>query len=55
VNTAQAATFLARFSGSPMKWQLQIDDGTHVMHLERNRRSLYESVAAFIAAVEASN
>ena len=55
VNTAQAATFLARFSGSPMKWQLQIDDGTHVMHLERNRRSLYESVAAFIAAVEASS
>jgi len=55
VNTAQAAPFLARFSGSPMRWQLQIDDGTHVMHLERNRRSLYESVAAFIAAVEASN
>jgi pimeloyl-ACP methyl ester carboxylesterase len=55
VNTAQAAAFLARFSGSSMKWQLQIDDGTHVMHLERNRRSLYESVAAFIAAVEASN
>lgn len=53
VNTAQASTFLARFTGSPMRWQLQIDDGTHVMHLERNRRSLYESVAAFIAAVEA--
>jgi len=53
VNTAQADAFLDRFTGSAMKWQLQIDDGTHVMHLERNRRSLYESVAAFIAAAEA--
>lgn len=53
VNTAQASAFLERFTASPMKWQLQIDDGTHVMHLERNRHSLYESVAAFIAAVEA--
>jgi pimeloyl-ACP methyl ester carboxylesterase len=52
VNTAQAAAFLAGFTGSTMKWQLQIDDGTHVMHLERNRHSLYESVAAFIAAAE---
>jgi hypothetical protein len=33
-----------------MKWQLRIDDGTHVMHLERQRWSLYESVAAFIQA-----
>jgi hypothetical protein len=52
VNAAQAAAFLARFTGSPLRWQLQIDDGTHVMHLERNRRSLYQSVAAFIATVD---
>jgi pimeloyl-ACP methyl ester carboxylesterase len=52
VNTEQASAFLARFTGSPMRWHLRIDDGTHVMHLERNRRSLYESIAAFIAAAE---
>jgi hypothetical protein len=35
-----------------LKWRLRIDDGTHVMHLDRSRRSLYESVAAFIRAAE---
>jgi len=50
VNDAEASRFLARFTSSPMKWQLRIDDGTHVMHLERQRWSLYESVAAFIQA-----
>ncbi|WP_250626797.1 alpha/beta hydrolase [Pinirhizobacter soli] len=48
VNDAEASKFLDRFTSSPMKWQLRIDDGTHVMHLERQRWSLYESVAAFI-------
>ena len=52
VDDAGASLFLARFTASPMKWQLRIDDGTHVMHLERNRRSLYESVNAFIQATE---
>jgi pimeloyl-ACP methyl ester carboxylesterase len=51
VNDAQAAQFLATFSGAPLKWRLRIDDGTHVMHLERTRRSLYESVDAFIRTV----
>jgi len=48
VNDAEASRLLDRFTSSPMKWQLRIDDGTHVMHLERQRWSLYESVAAFI-------
>lgn len=48
VNSAEASRFLDRFTSSPMKWQLRIDDGTHVMHLERQRWSLYESIAAFI-------
>ena len=48
VNDAEASKFLGRFTSSPMKWQLRIDEGTHVMHLERQRWSLYESVAAFI-------
>jgi alpha-beta hydrolase superfamily lysophospholipase len=52
VDDAGASAFLARFTASPMKWRLRIDDGTHVMHLERNRRSLYESVNAFIQATE---
>lgn len=52
VNDAEASAFLARFVSSPMKWQLRIDDGTHVMHLERQRWSLYESVAAFIRTSE---
>ena len=52
VNDAGASSFLARFTASPMKWRLRIDDGTHVMHLEHNRRSLYESVDAFIRATE---
>jgi pimeloyl-ACP methyl ester carboxylesterase len=53
LNDATAAAFMQRFTGSPLKWRLRIDDGTHVMHLDRSRRSLYESVAAFIRAAEA--
>ena len=49
---ATAASFTERFSSSPMKWRLRIDDGTHVMHLDRSRRSLYESVAAFMSAAD---
>jgi pimeloyl-ACP methyl ester carboxylesterase len=52
VNDAEAKTFLDRFTNSPLKWRLRIDNGTHVMHLERNRKSLYESVLAFILTVD---
>jgi pimeloyl-ACP methyl ester carboxylesterase len=52
VNDAGATNFLQKFTSSPLKWRLRIDDGTHVMHLERNRHSLYESVNAFIHATE---
>jgi pimeloyl-ACP methyl ester carboxylesterase len=48
VDDAGAACLLAEFTRSPLKWRLRIDDGTHVMHLERNRHALYESVYAFI-------
>jgi pimeloyl-ACP methyl ester carboxylesterase len=54
VNDAQAASFLARFANSPLAWRLRIDHGTHVMHLERYRDSLYRSVEAFIEAAEAA-
>jgi pimeloyl-ACP methyl ester carboxylesterase len=54
VDDARASTFLAGFTASPLKWRLRIDHGTHVMHLERNRRSLYWSVDAFINAAEAA-
>jgi len=53
VGDAGAAAFLARFSASPLRWRLRIDHGTHVMHLEQARRSLYESVDAFIRTAEA--
>ena len=53
VGDAAAAAFLARFDASPLRWRLRIDHGTHVVHLERARRSLYESVDAFIHAAEA--
>ncbi|EIL96780.1 alpha/beta hydrolase fold protein [Rhodanobacter thiooxydans LCS2] len=52
VDRAGAAAFLARFVASPLKWLVQIDHGTHVMHLEKNRHSLYSSVQAFVTAVE---
>jgi pimeloyl-ACP methyl ester carboxylesterase len=52
VTEREASAFLARFTSSPLKWQLCIHDGTHVMHLERNRTSLYESVFGFIRATE---
>lgn len=55
VNDAGGIAFLAEFTSSPLKWRLRIDDGTHVMLLERNRRSLYQSVAAFIATVNGSS
>ena len=45
---AGAKAFLAKFTASPLKWRLQVDHGTHVMHLERNRWSLYQSAAAFM-------
>jgi pimeloyl-ACP methyl ester carboxylesterase len=53
VPDAAAAAFLARFAAAPLRWRLRIDDATHVMHLERGRRSLYESVAAFVRAASA--
>jgi pimeloyl-ACP methyl ester carboxylesterase len=53
VGDTAAAAFLARFVASPLRWRLRIDHGTHVMHLERARHSLYESVDAFIRAAEA--
>ena len=52
IDDAGAGAFLSRFTGSRLKWRLRIDDGTHVMHLERNRKSLYQSTLAFIAAVD---
>jgi pimeloyl-ACP methyl ester carboxylesterase len=52
VNDAGAEAFLDRFAASPLKWRLRIDNGTHVMHLEQNRKSLYQSVLAFIKTVD---
>lgn len=52
VNDAGAAAFLAKFTASTLKWRLRIDHGTHVMHLEKNRHSLYASVYAFIGMVD---
>jgi pimeloyl-ACP methyl ester carboxylesterase len=49
---AGATAFLAKFSASPLKWRMRIDHGSHVMHLERNRHSLYRSVNAFIHAAQ---
>jgi pimeloyl-ACP methyl ester carboxylesterase len=54
VDDAGASAFLERFTASPLMWRMCIDDGTHVMHLDRTRRSLYESVAAFVRVAEAS-
>lgn len=53
VDDTHAAAFLTRFSHSPLVWRLRIDHGSHVMHLERYRDSLYRSVEAFIEAAEA--
>ena len=49
----EVGAFLERFTSSPLRWRLVIAHGTHVMHLERNRRSLYAAVDAFIRVVEA--
>ena len=49
---AGATTLLAKFTASPLTWRMRIDHGSHVMHLERNRWSLYRSVDAFIHAAE---
>lgn len=54
VDDTGAALFLAKFTGSPLKWRLRIDHGTHVMHLEKNRISLYRSVVGFIETVDAA-
>lgn len=53
VGDASAGVFLARFTASPLRWRLRIDHGTHVMHLEHARHSLYESVDAFIRTAQA--
>jgi pimeloyl-ACP methyl ester carboxylesterase len=52
VDDAGASAFLQQFTASPLKWRMRIDDGTHVMHLDRTRRSLYESVAAFLRVAQ---
>jgi pimeloyl-ACP methyl ester carboxylesterase len=52
IDDAGGEAFLSRFANSSLKWRLRIDHGTHVMHLERNRKSLYQSVLAFVAAVD---
>src|ERR1700722_2377208 len=52
VKDTDAEAFLDRFAASPLRWRLRIDNGTHVMHLEVNRKSLYQSVLAFIATVD---
>lgn len=52
IDRDSAELFLDAFTNSRMKWQVQLDNGTHVMHLEKNRRSLYEAVGAFTAAVD---
>jgi|HubBroStandDraft_1064217.scaffolds.fasta_scaffold00556_13 pimeloyl-ACP methyl ester carboxylesterase len=49
----EVGAFLERFTSSPLRWRLVIAHGTHAMHLERNRRSLYAAVGAFIHVVEA--
>jgi pimeloyl-ACP methyl ester carboxylesterase len=49
---AGATALLAKFTASPLTWRMRIDHGTHVMHLERNRHSLYRSVEAFIRATD---
>jgi pimeloyl-ACP methyl ester carboxylesterase len=49
---AGATAFLAKFTASPLVWRMRIDHGSHVMHLEHNRQSLYRSVDAFIHASE---
>jgi pimeloyl-ACP methyl ester carboxylesterase len=54
VDDAGASAFVERFTASPLKWRMRIDDGTHVMHLDRTRRSLYESVAAFQQVAQSS-
>ena len=54
VDDMRAAAFMSRFVRSPLGWRLRIDHGTHVMHLERYRDSLYRSVNAFIQATEAT-
>ena len=55
VDDSGAALFLAKFTASPLRWRLRIDHGTHVMHLEKNRASLYRSVAGFIETVDAAS
>lgn len=49
---AGATALLAKFTASPLTWRMRIDHGSHVMHLERNRHSLYRSVDAFIHAAQ---
>jgi pimeloyl-ACP methyl ester carboxylesterase len=46
----RAAAFMERITASPLKWRVRIDHGTHVLHLEKNRWSLYETVDAFMRA-----
>lgn len=51
-NELNTTPFLARFTSSPLKWELCLYNGTHVMHLERNRQSLYEATLSFIRTAE---
>jgi pimeloyl-ACP methyl ester carboxylesterase len=48
-NVESIDSFVASFSSASFTWLVRIDPGTHVLHLERNRTSLYNIVDAFIA------
>jgi pimeloyl-ACP methyl ester carboxylesterase len=47
-NVESVDSFVARFSSASFTWLVRVDPGTHVLHLERNRTSLYGIVDAFI-------
>jgi pimeloyl-ACP methyl ester carboxylesterase len=48
-NDADAAWLFAAFAASPVRRDIKISRGTHLMHLEASRHALYRETAAFLA------
>jgi alpha-beta hydrolase superfamily lysophospholipase len=49
ISAEQAERFVRSLTNSPEKRVVSIDEGTHRLHWERNRKQLYDEVALFLS------
>jgi pimeloyl-ACP methyl ester carboxylesterase len=53
-NDSDAAWFMKAFNDTPLKRDVKIPEGTHLMHLEESRIKLWKATVAFLTGAEVS-